>query len=269
MKLLQFTARVLLLDALVVLCLLAIASYASPAPYTLSVSHNASERGVISPGCGAVIRISGNTFTGESQQTTQQPIPLTLAGVSVAIGGEPAPIRFASPDTLAVIAPDVMWPSRVRRVTWFPVVVTTPTDVFTGWAGYAPTAPGIYEQKTNGVTHPQGMWRLGNGAVNAISDAAIEPGSRVVLFGTGIQRADVLRVWLDDGLDMWILPAALSVTPQLPGVRLAGWAGFAWIDGVAFDLPVEARGLLTLVVQADQMWSQEVQILVTMPPSLP
>jgi uncharacterized protein (TIGR03437 family) len=269
MKIAKFALRILFLDALAVLCLWAVAASAKPAPYTLSVSHNASGRGVISPGCAAAINLTGGKFTTESQQGIQNPLPLSLAGVSVTVGGQPAAIWLATENKLAIIAPDVVWPPRVRRVTWFQVVVTTPTDTFTGWAAYAPTAPGIYEQKTNGITHPQGLWRFGEGAVNAISDAPITVGSRVVLFGTGMQRADVLRAWIDDGVDMWILPATLAVVPQQPGVRLAGWAGFAWIDGVAFDLPEDASGLLTLVIQGDQMWSQEVQILVMRRPSLP
>lgn len=252
----SFLLRILFWDALAILYLLTIAANANPEPYTLSVSHNATERGVISPGCAAVVRISGGTFAAESQQFVRQPLPLELAGVSVTIGGLQAQIRFVSPDTLAIIAPDVPLPVSKRRAVWFPVVVTTLNDRFTGWAAFAPIAPGIYEQTTSKTRHAQGVWRFERGAVMAINGSPILAGSRVVLLGSGMRDAKQLRVWIDDGFDLWIVDAMLAVNkPEAVGG--AGWAGFAWIEGVAFDLPPDAKGNLTLVVQADTMWSQE------------
>lgn len=252
----SFLLRVLFWDALAVLCLLTVAANAKPAPYTLSVYHNATERGVISPGCAAVVRITGGTFAAESQQFVRQPLPLELAGVSVTIGGLQAQIRFVSPDTLAIIAPNVPLPVSKRRVVWFPVVVTTFTDRFTGWAAFAPTAPGIYEQMSGKTRHVQGHWRFGQGLVYALDGSPILAGSRVALLGSGMRDAKTLRVWIDDGFDLWIVEAQLNAGDAATGS--IGWAGFPWIEGVAFDLPKEAKGNLTLVVQADLMWSQEI-----------
>ena len=252
----SFLLRILFWDALVILCPLTIAANAKPAPYALSVYHNASERGVISPGCAAIVEITGGEFSVESFQVVRNPLPYDLAGVTVTIGGNQAAIRLVSPTKLAIIAPDVTFPSRMRRLAWFKVVVTTPTGIFTGWAAYAPTAPGLYEQTTGKTRHVQGAYQESSTIIRPVDGGAIPAGVRVVLFGSGMRDVKQLRVWIDDGEDLWIVPAVLAVDAPPQG-GLAGWAGFPWIEGVAFDLPPEAKGNLTLVVQADLMWSQE------------
>ncbi len=268
-----FILRLVFSEAITVLVLFALYSFANaqpvaPAPYTISVYHNASERGVVSPGCAAIVEVSGGQFSIEAMQTLQNPLPFEVAGITVTIDGKQAPIRLVSPNKLAIIAPDVTFPPRMRRLAWFRVTVTTPTDVFTGWAAYAPTAPGLYEQTSGKTRHVQGLYQASPQLITPITDEPIPAGVRVVLLGSGMRDAKQLRVWLDDGFDLWIVPATLAVDVAPQG-GLAGWAGFPWIEGVAFDLPKEATGLLTLVVQGDQMWSQEVQLSVTMRPSLP
>lgn len=239
----------------------AIAQSLAPAPYKLSIYHNASERGVISPGCATIIELSGGQFTGEAMHTLQNPPPFDLAGVTVTIDGNQAPIRMVSPTRLAIIAPDVKFPERMRRLAWFKVVVMTPVDTFTGWAAYAPTAPGLYEQTTGKTRHVQGLYQASAQLILPITGEPIPAGVRVVLFGSGMRDAKQLRVWIDDGFDLWIVPATLAVdAPPQGGV--AGWAGFSWIEGVAFDLPKEAKGRVVMVVQADHMWSQEVWLTV-------
>lgn len=255
-------ATLALLFSLIVLLTLfltvpAVAQSFAPAPYALSVTHNATERGVISPGCAALITLQGDgQFIGEPMQATRNPLPFEINGITVTIGGLQAQIRLATPNQLAVIAPDVPLPVSRRRLAWFNVVVNTPTDTFTGWAAYAPTAPGLYEQTTGKTRHVQGMWRIDRGAVMALDGSPILAGSRVVLLGSGMRDARTLRVWIDDGFDLWIVDATLAVN-QPEAIGGVGWAGFAWIEGVAFDLPPDAKGNLALVVQADLMWSQE------------
>jgi len=259
-------ATLVLLFSLIVLAVLflsapAIAQSLAPAPYKLSVHHNASERGVISPGCAAIVEITGREFGVESFQVVQNPLPYDLAGVTVTIDGKQAAIRLVSPTKLAIIAPDVTFPSRMRRLAWFKVVVATPSDTFIGWAAYAPTAPGLYEQTSGKTRHVQGVYQESSTIIRPFDGGAIPAGVRVVLFGSGMRDAKQLRVWIDDGEELWILPAVLAVDVA-PHGGLAGWAGFPWIEGVAFDLPKEAKGPVVLVVQADLMWSQEAWLTV-------
>lgn len=225
--------------------------------YTLSVRNNASNVGVISPGCAAVVEITGAQFAAETIQSTRNPLPFQMAGVSVEINGYAAPIRYVSPTQLAILAPDVPFPLTRKRVVWLPVTVRTVGNVFTGWAACAPCAPGLYEQTDGKFKHAQGMYLAAPRMVLPITDAEIPSGAPVVLFGTGLRNAKTLRVWLDDGEDAWIVPASLALSPMGDGF-LPGWAGFSWIEGVAFDLPADAHGRLVLVVQADASWSQEV-----------
>lgn len=237
----------------------AIAQSLLPAPYKLSVTHNATGRGVISPGCAALVNLDGGQFVRESQQVIIQPLPYTLAGVSVTIDGQSAPLRLVTPTQLAIIAPNVTFPPKMKRLAWFKVVVTTPTDTFVGWAAFAPTAPGLYEQTTGKTHHVQGGYQASPTIVRAIDGQPMPAGVRVMVLGTGMQKASQVRVWIDDGVDLWIVPASLSMDSR--GAPLPGWIGLAWIEGVYFDLPADAKGNLLLIVQADQMWSQEFQLL--------
>lgn len=255
---LRQTAKLALPFACLTLVLLSLAVSASgQGRYTLTVRHNASNVGVVSPGCAAVVEITGGQFLDATYQTARNPLPYEMAGVSVEVDGIQAPIRFVSPTQLAILAPDVRFPPKRKRVMWYALTVRTASDVFSGWIAYAPVAPGIYEQTDGKFTHAQGFYLAGPQTVLPITDTLIPAGAPMLLFGSGMRDAKTLRVWLDDGEDVWIIPASLAVSPSIGGT-LPGWAGFPWIEGVAFDLPADAHGRLVLVVQADTSWSQEV-----------
>lgn len=265
----SFLLRLLFTETLAIIALIAFTSYAhGQTAYTLAVSHNASGHGVVSGGCAAVVTITGDEFISEPVGATLPALPFQLGGVTVTVDGYPAVIWYASKDKVRFIAPYTQTPPKKRRLNWYQIVVRTPTNTFSGWVAYAPIAPGVYEQVDNGVKHPQGFWQdAGNPfLVSPITDAPIPAGSRLALSGSGFRNAEKVRVWIDDGYDLWIVDGQLAADPVN---SFTGWAGLQWIELVGLQLPAEARGNLVLVVQADNMWSQEVNLSVVMRPSLP
>lgn len=265
----SFLLRLLFTETLTIIALLTFAAYAQgQSPYTLTVSHNATGRGVVSGGCAALIAITGDEFISEPARATLPTLPYQLGGVTVTVDNQPAVMWFVGTDKIRFIAPYLQTPIKKRRLNWYQIVVRTPTNTYSGWTAYAPTAPGIYEQVTNGTRHPQGLYQDAANPffVSAISDAPFPAGARLALAGTGFRNADKVRVWIDDGYDLWIVDG--TMTPD-PVNSLVGWNGFPWIEMVGLQLPADARGNLVLVVQAGEMWSQEVFLSVAMRPSLP
>lgn len=186
-----------------------------------------------------MIRLTGATWAVESTQTTVNPLPTTLAGLTVTIDGKPAQIRHVSPDSAAIIAPHVDIAANWYLPAWFPVTVNSPFGTFAGWAAYSHIAPGIYEQVTNGQPHAQGIYRKSKNDVQAIA-GAIPAGVTAGLVGTGFLNADNVTVWMVDDADK-VYSARATATP---------FYGFAWMETLVFDVPAGAQGRLMIIFEA-------------------
>ena len=260
------------------------------APAILSVSHAASGVGIVSPGCAVVI--TGGQFAVESNQAQHWPLPMTLSGVTVEIGGIEAALYYAGPTEIRAIVPDVPrkigLPARdlfdesgigsARRpsvpelflaagaleglsaiqkplVRWYAVEVSSPFGHFSGWAAIAPTSPGFYQQTDwfSGQTVAQGIY-LAEGAPPRLITA--EPianlNTYLIVNGSGFLRAKSVWVFISDEADGYW---AVPATAGPMGL-------FTWIEQVSFAIPPDAHGQLTIVAQADAMTSNPLTVLV-------
>ncbi len=253
----------------------------------LSVVNAASSAGVLSPGCAAII--SGGQFAAEAFEPLQWPLPTSLGGVTVEIGGIQAALYHAGPKEIRAIVPDlprkiglpmtrvlegpengvsirdgfiaaaaVEGLSAVQKplIRWYQVRVTSPGGIFTGWAAIAPTSPGFYQQKdffNPDVTVVQGVYLAEDQAPRLITSAPI-PNERtwLILNGAGFRRATAALAFISDEADgYWVVPA--NINP---------FGRFDWIDQVNFPLPANAHGRLTITAQADAMTSNQVFLAV-------
>lgn len=249
----------------------------------VSVVNAASSVGVVSPGCGIIL--SGGQFAVESNQALHWPLPTTLGGVTVEIGGIEAALYFVSPTEIRAIVPDVprkiglpvrdvlegesdavsirdafiaaaaiegLSAAQKSLIRWYTVRVTAPGGVFTGWAAVAPTSPGFYWQNDPGGTLVvQGEYMAGGQMPRVITSEPVPNSSTVLLLkGTGFRRARSVLVFISDEADgYWTVPAAFGK-----------FGLFDWIDQVNFQLPSEAHGRLTMTAQADAMTGNPVTL---------
>lgn len=250
---------------------------------TLSVSHGASGSGVVSPGCAA--RITGGRFAVEGFQAMKWPLPTTLGGVTVKVGGVEAALYYVDDDEIQLIVPDIprksglTWgsvallsseaPDRWWRqhallsfsdldylsaaqkslVRWYRVDVTSSLGSFTGWMAITPTAPGFYQQADGDMVIPQGVYVTDGIAPRLLTAQSIENnGTVLMLNGSGFRRAQTVTAFISDEADgYWAVPA------------VAGRNGlFEWRDIVTIPIPPEAHGRLTITAQADAMTSNQV-----------
>lgn len=249
----------------------------------LTVSHAASGGGVVSPGCAAVI--TGGVFASEAQQVLHWPLPLSMAGVTVKIGGIEAAIYAVDVNKIRIIVPDVprktgmawdsIWQQRFtsrellafgrafeglsavqsRLIQWYRVEAVSPFGNYSGWAALAPTSPGFYEQTdtVSGQIVPQGVY-VAEGQAPRLITAEPIPNAKtaLILTGTGFLRATALFAYISDEADgYWVVP----ITASRIGL-------FDWIENITIPIPTAAHGRLTITAQADAMWSQQIQVVV-------
>lgn len=251
----------------------------------VSVVNAASSVGVLSPGCGAIV--TGGQFAVEAFQPLQWPLPTSLGGVTVEIGGIEAAIYYADVGEVRVIIPDlprkiglpihrvlegptnavsirdsfiaaaaVDGLSAIQKplIRWYSVRVTAPGGVWTGWVAVAPTSPGFYRQAgALDELVPQGEYVAGGQPPRVITSEPVPNDSTVLLLkGTGFRRASFVQAFISDEADgYWVVSAATGK-----------FGPFDWIDQVNFQLPADAHGKLTLTAQVDAMTSNQVMLMV-------
>jgi uncharacterized protein (TIGR03437 family) len=194
---------------------------------------------------GELVAIFGsNLATG--QQSAAPPLPLVLAGTSVAIDGVPAPILFVSPTQINVQVPSSLTPPSNYDVATAHVVVSTPAGSSSPAAlSLTSTFPGLFTSDASGCGQAAALNIVTPYAATlntAMNSAA--PGDYIALFGTGFGLAVAQPA---DG-------AAATVAATLrqqPGVYVdgnlvastyAGLApGLAGVDQINFQLPASAR----------------------------
>ena len=127
---------------------------------------------------GSIISIFGSGLTTSTAQAVSYPLPLSLAGVSVAIGGKTAPLYYAGPNQVNAQVP-VDTPANLQTLT-----INTPNGpVSAGTLVVQATAPGVFGTASQAAITNQ------SGTLNNSANPAA-PGSTVSVFVTGIGDVD-------------------------------------------------------------------------------
>jgi uncharacterized protein (TIGR03437 family) len=193
---------------------------------------------------GTLVQISGTALAGGSASATGSPLPTTLSGTQVFIGGIAAPISSVSPTQLNVVIPNGLTPfSQYQVVVNANGALTTPDSI-----QLTSTSPGA-ATATGGIvlaTHADG---------SAVTQAApATPGEALILTAAGLGLTDVPVV---DGAAAPASPLAnalAAVTVTVDGapakVSFAGLkAGAVAVYQVNFTVPDASKnGDLSLVV---------------------
>lgn len=258
----------------------------------LSVAHAASGSGVVSPGCAA--KITGGQFAAEGFQAISRPLPTTLGGVTVTVGGIEAQIYHVNTDTVSIIVPDVQ---RKNGIAW--------RDVWAEWTptvgGWSFSAFSIRELMglgwaMEGLSVPQRSllrWyplRVTSPFGNYSGWVAVAPTSPGFYQQTDGETLTPQGVYVTDGNAPRLITAepiennktvlllngsgflrAKSVQVFISSEGDGYWVVqaafgkfgmFDWMEQVNFQLPPEARGRLTIAAQADAMTSNQVFVSV-------
>ncbi|MBL8236666.1 MAG: hypothetical protein JNM66_04560 [Bryobacterales bacterium] len=217
-------------------------------------------------GRGAVVlpgwlsTLFGSQFAESAQAATGFPLPTTLGGVSVTVGGLPAPLLYVSQTQINFQAP-----SGIRGVT-VPVVVRNrfgESQPITAFVAY--DAPGIFTQGGTGCGQGAILNVAPDGSVTVNSpQSSASPGQYISIFATGLETptfppADgvpaggeplsrVSNGWTyvgSPGNTPFLVPSFAGLAPGLVGVgqinvRLPedapeGCAIPAWIRGTTVD----------------------------------
>jgi uncharacterized protein (TIGR03437 family) len=72
-------------------------------PAITSILNSASSNAMISPGCW--VSIYGTNLSSAIAQASSVPLPNSLAGSSVTVGGKPAPLNYVSPSQINAMIP--------------------------------------------------------------------------------------------------------------------------------------------------------------------
>lgn len=232
--------RSLLVATLVV----AISVCVSAGAQELSVRNLASGVGVTAP--GSLAMIAGAQFVDKGVNAKNMgELPFDLDGIRVLVGGVPAGIRGAGPESLVIQIPTrtIKWgivsPFWMRG--WFRVEVETPKGRWSGWVNEQPVSPGIF---TNPDGAAQGIARYGNEA-------------SIVALGQGIENRNTRVQLVCTGL-LAIRQAIVFVGEEAVLGSIDRYGMFAGLDGVSFDLPASAHGDVPVLLLAGGRVSNQV-----------
>lgn len=253
----------------------------------LSASHAASGSGVVSPGCA--VTITGGRFAVEGAQANW-PLPTTLGGVTVEVGGLEALIYYAGPEKVSIIVPDV---PRKIGLPWRDVRVdATPTgnswtfstfsirelieigrateglslsqrslvrwyplrvaSLYGTYSGWIAVAPTApgFYQQPDGENLTPQGVYVAGGSAPRLITAEPIENNNTVLLLNG---TGFLRA---QSVQVFISDEADGYW-TVPAV--AGRNGlFAWMELVSVRIPPDAHGRLTVTAQADAMTSNQV-----------
>lgn len=151
---------------------------------TVALVNAASYETVVAP--GSIAALFGSGLASRTLAVDSLPLPATLAGVSVKIGGRPAPLFFVSPGQINLQVPSGLNAGTVA-IEVFVNNSTTPTQ--TGLATVAAAAPGVFTINASGLGQAAAL----NADFSPNADFERAPGARpelaggvVILFATGI-----------------------------------------------------------------------------------
>jgi uncharacterized protein (TIGR03437 family) len=198
---------------------------------------------------GAIVSLFGQNLAASAQAAAATPLPTSLAGTSVTVGGIPAPLFYVSPGQINLQVP--------RRTNLYAQLV--PVVVTTGAGSSAPVlvtvmldAPGIFTQGSRGCGQGAVLNVAADGSVTLNTPTnSVSPGSYVSIYGTGLGPANFPP---EDGQPATWDPVSYLQGTLLPTLGLEGFertvppgAALAWrapglvgVDQLNLKMPDDA-----------------------------
>lgn len=188
------------------------AGVASGQPVVSAVLNAASYSAAVAP--GSWVAIFGTNLASAVAGADSVPLPASLAGVSVTVGGIAAPLLYVSPGQLNVLIPSgVVIPAN----TVVPLVVTSPGGVSSAYnVRLTRNAPGIFTRNGAGT----GRALVFNPSFKAVDTIAAK--DNLILYATGLGPTDASGK-ATDNVEVYIGERQAQVTfaglaPGFPGV---------------------------------------------------
>jgi uncharacterized protein (TIGR03437 family) len=210
---------------------------------------------------GGLFSIFGTNLASTTASAASVPLPMILAGTSVAVNGKPAPQVFVSPTQINAQIPyevtilDPAFP--------FPAVVVT-SGAVASLAAKAATilgsAPGIFQYGTN-----RAVAQNQDSSINA-SDKPAKVGSTIVVYMTGGGELDdkVVMGAPSSPLSRVVQAITATIGGQPATVSFAGLTpGFVGLVQVNLVVPALAPGSYPVVLKANAFTSNAPLITVT------
>ena len=199
-----------LLPAAAALASLAFA--ASSAQAQIAVVNAASSKAGYPVAPGSLVSAYGAFAGASAESAASLPLPMTLGGAMVTVGGMPAPLLYVSAGQINLQIP---WGVSLAQPA-APIVVTAGGNTVQGLVLLAETDPGLFGVVVNHA----------DGSINSMDNPA-PPEGVVIVYGTGIGPVDN-RPEADGAL-----PAELSTGTQPVRAFFGGAEGRVWWSGLS------------------------------------
>jgi uncharacterized protein (TIGR03437 family) len=203
---------------------------------------------------GTLLEIKGSYLAAQSLNSTTLPLPKTLGGTSVLVGGLPAPIASVSPGQVNVQAPFELTPGQPYQVIVLSNgALTTPDSV-----QFTATAPGV---SLTGGSFVNAVHGTGGAIVTETAPA--KPGETISVFLTGLGPTDTTvatGAGAPSDPPANVLNQPIVTLDGLPvAYTFAGLApGAAGVYRIDMKVPEDAKsGDLLLLVSQDQSTSNQ------------
>jgi uncharacterized protein (TIGR03437 family) len=206
---------------------------------------------------GSLFSIFGNDLSSGTAAATSTPLPGSLAGATVTIGGKPAPLIFASPGQINAQVPYELAPGTTAPVIVTSQGISSPAVNVT----VANAAPGVFQfGQKHAVVQNQDY-------TTNTPDNPAAAGSYVVVYLTGGGRLDnpvpTGAVAPGDPLSHTMAPVTVTVGGSAAEVVFAGLTpGFIGLTQANIRIPNLPRGEYPMVVTAGGAASNTVTISV-------
>ncbi len=219
---------------------------------------------------GMFIAIFGQRLADTTEQAAAVPLPTTLGGASVSIGGIPAPMVFASDQQLVAVVPQSLSQQAVAQTIFEADVIVVRGSEFSPSerVRLAPVRPVLFSQDQTGSGPGAIQNVLGGGQVqlNTFDDPA-RPLQTVTVYGSGFgpTQDDVLDGFPPEGANPLTGSVRLVVGGTDAQVLFAGLGGLPHLYQVNATLDADTPlGCETPVqVVVDGVESNEVTLAVT------
>lgn len=164
------------------------------------------------------------TFTDVTTATaTEYPLPKSLGGVSVTVGGLEAPVYYVSATQINFLVPYQTAPGQQE------IQVRTTTGPVTGNFRVISAAPGIFVKDVSGAQPPKGAILNQDGTENTQA-SPVQRGQAISIYATG---PGVLRTSVGDGTKAPSDPLVWTVST--PDVYIGGIPATVQYSGLAPD----------------------------------
>jgi uncharacterized protein (TIGR03437 family) len=180
---------------------------------------------------GAFVSIFGADLAGPEQFAVATPIPTTLAGVSVRIGGRFAPLFYAGPGQI-----NALIPFEVSGQTTIQVVTGPTAGGNTLNVNLAATAPGIFATNAQGfgqgaiLNNPDPSFAAPAGSIPGAATRPARRGDVITIFASGLGPVTPA---MPSGLAAGAGGTAIPTLVNAPTVRIGGISAVVEFAGLA------------------------------------